>query len=149
MHATPLAAYSRSTAEGPAGTIVTELTVTVSPERLPDLPDLIIESIVFEPNPCFRLLKCKVRVKVRNDGTVDADHFVVRWAPEGAEAVPVEWDVPGLPANQERELSYTWIPARTEEMWTTTARADAYREVEEIEDGQANVLEQTITVVER
>ncbi|MFN2291920.1 MAG: FHA domain-containing protein [Anaerolineae bacterium] len=137
------------TVEGPAGTIVTELTVTVSPEPLPDLPDLIIESIVFEPNPCFRLLKCKVRVKVRNDGIVDADHFVVRWAPEGAEAVPVEWDVPGLPANQERELSYTWIPARTEERWLTTARADAYREVEEIEDGQANVLEQTITVVER
>jgi hypothetical protein len=136
-------------AEGPAGTRETELTVTVSPGRLADLPDLIVESIVFEPNPCFRLLKCKVRVKVRNDGTVDAGHFVVRWAPEGAEAVPVEWDLPGLAANQDKVLSYTWIPARIEERWPTTARVDAYREVEEIEDGQGNVLEQTITVLER
>ena len=136
-------------AVGPAGTNETQLTVAVLPGRLADLPDLIIESIVFEPNPCFRLLKCKVRVKVRNDGTVDAGHFVVRWAPEGAEAVPVEWDLPGLPANQDRELSYTWIPARIEERWSTTARADAYREVDEIEDTQGNVLEQTITVVER
>ncbi|MCL7452455.1 MAG: FHA domain-containing protein [Anaerolineae bacterium] len=136
-------------AEGPGGTSEARLTVTVSPGRLADLPDLIVESILFEPNPCFRLLKCKVRVKVRNDGTLEAGHFVVRWAPQGAEAVPVEWDLPGLPANQDKVLSYTWIPARVEDRWPTSAQADAYQEVEEIEEGLGNVVEQTITVVER
>jgi hypothetical protein len=46
-------------------------------------------------------------------------------------------------------LSYTWIPPRVEEGLVTRARADAYREVEEIEDGEGNILEQTINVLER
>jgi hypothetical protein len=137
------------TATGPGGTATLDVTVSVSPGRLASLPDLVIESIVFEPNPCFRAHKCKVRVKVRNDGPQSAGHFVLRWAPEGAEAVPVEWDLDGLGSGQEKLLSYTWIPDRLQDSWRTEAIVDANNEVAEIEEGEANSLEQFITVIER
>jgi len=136
------------TAVGPAGTTESELVVEVSPVQLAELADLFVESIVFEPNPCFRVSKCKVRVTLRNDGPVDAGPFVLRWAPEGDEAVPVEWDVPGLPAGQEKELTYTWLPSRAQESWPTTASVDVYGEVEEIEEGEGNSRTQEITVLE-
>ncbi len=136
------------TAVGPGGTTESELAVEVSPVQLAELSDLVIESIVFEPNPCFRVSKCKVRVKVRNDGPVDAGPFVLRWAPEGTEAVPVEWDLPGLAAGQEEELTYTWLPSRAQESWPTTASVDVYAEVEEIEEGAGNSRTQDITVLE-
>jgi hypothetical protein len=135
-------------AEGPGGTTEYDLTVSVSPGQLANLPDLTVESILFEPNPCYRALKCKVRVKVRNDGPVDAGHFVVRWAPEGDESVPVEWDVDSLGTGQEKVLNYTWIPDRVKESWLTVAVADVNGEVGELEEGQANSLEQVVTVLE-
>mgnify|MGYP001039926115 CR=1 FL=1 len=135
-------------AVGPGGTTESLVTVEVSPVQLAELADLIVESIVFEPNPCFRVSKCKVRVTLRNDGPVDAGPFVLRWAPEGSEAVPVEWDVPGLAANREVELSYTWLPSTARESWLTTASVDVYGEVEEIEEGAGNSRSQEITVLE-
>jgi pSer/pThr/pTyr-binding forkhead associated (FHA) protein len=137
------------TAVGPGGTTEKELTVNVSPRQLADLPDLVIESILFEPNPCYRAQTCKVRVKVRNDGPVTARHLVVRWAPDGMGVVPVEWDMDSLGADQEITLNYNWIPNRTGEDWRTVARVDAYDEVVEIGEGVANTLEQYITVLER
>jgi pSer/pThr/pTyr-binding forkhead associated (FHA) protein len=136
------------TAEGPGGTTEYDLTVNVSPGELANLPDLVIESILFEPNPCYRGRKCKVRVKVRNDGPVDAGHFIVRWAPEGEGQIPVEWDLDSLGAGQEKELVYPWIPSRTNPEWWTVAIADLNHEVTEIEEGAANSLEQFITVFE-
>jgi pSer/pThr/pTyr-binding forkhead associated (FHA) protein len=136
------------TAVGPSGTTESSLEVTVSAGQLADLPDLVVESILFVPNPCFRGQKCKIQVKVRNDGPVGAEHFVVRWAPAGAEAVPVEWDMDLLGAGQEKELRYTWIPGRPDESWRTSAAVDVYDEVEEIEEGEANDLDQAITVLE-
>ena len=136
------------TAEGPGGTTEFELTVNVSPGELANLPDLVVESILFEPNPCYRSQKCKVRVKVRNDGPVDAGHFVVRWAPEGEGQIPVEWDLDSLGAGQERELVYPWIPPRANPEWWTAASADLNDEVNEIEEGAANSLEQFITVLQ-
>jgi hypothetical protein len=136
------------TAEGPGGTTDFELLVNVSPGELADLPDLVIESILFEPNPCYRGQKCKVRVKVRNDGPVDAGHFIVRWAPEGEGQIPVEWDLDSLGAGQERELVYPWIPSRANPEWWTLAIADLNDEVTEIEEGAANSLEQFITVLQ-
>ncbi|MGD8792766.1 MAG: FHA domain-containing protein [Anaerolineae bacterium] len=136
------------TAVGPGGTTQSQQTVSVSPGQLADLPDLVIESILFEPNPCYRSQKCKVRIKIRNDGTQDAAHFVVIWAPEGSEAVPVEWDVPGLDEGEEKTLNYTWLPNRAQENWLTAATIDANDEVEEIEEGEANGLEQVVTVLE-
>lgn len=135
-------------AVGPGGTTEGRLTVTVSPGQLANLPDIIIESILFNPNPCYRGERCKVRIKVRNDGPVAAGHFVVRWAPAGEEAVPVEWDVDSLVAGQEKELSYPWFPNRADERWWTLAIADLSDEVSEIEEGAANILEQFITVLE-
>jgi hypothetical protein len=137
------------TAQGPGGTTEFELSVNVSPGRLADLPDLVIESILFEPNPCYRGQKCKVRVKVRNDGPVDAGHFIVRWAPEGEGQIPVEWDLDSLGASQERDLVYPWIPSRVNPEWWTVAIADLNDEVSEIEEGAANSLEQFITVLQR
>ena len=137
------------TAEGSNGMTEHSLTVAVSAGQLANLPDLVIESIFFEPNPCYRGQKCKVRVKVRNDGSVGAGHFVLRWAPAGTESVPVEWDLDSLDAGQEKELKYTWIPARIEADWRTLATVDAYDEVEEIKEATANTLEQFITVLER
>lgn len=134
------------TAQGPGGTTEFELLVNVSPGELADLPDLVIESILFEPNPCYRGQKCKVRVKVRNDGPVDAGHFIVRWAPEGEGQIPVEWDLDSLGADQERELVYPWIPSRANPEWWTLAIADLSDEVTEIEEGADNSLEQFITV---
>jgi pSer/pThr/pTyr-binding forkhead associated (FHA) protein len=134
------------TAVGPSGTTESSLEVSVSADQLADLPDLVVESIVFVPNPCFRGQKCKIRVTVRNDGPVGAEHFVVRWAPAGA--VPVEWDVDLLGAGQEKELRYTWIPSRTDENWRTSAAVDVYDKVEEIEEEEANDLDQAITVLE-
>jgi pSer/pThr/pTyr-binding forkhead associated (FHA) protein len=136
------------TALGPGGTTESEVVIAVSPVQLAELADLFVESIVFEPNPCFRVSKCKVRIKVRNDGPVYAGPFVLRWAPEGAEAVPVEWDVPGLAAGREEELTYTWLPSRVQESWPTTASVDVYGEVEEIEEDEGNSLTQEITVLE-
>jgi hypothetical protein len=135
-------------AVGPGGTTEYRLTVGVSPGRLANLPDLVVESILFEPNPCYRGRNCKVRVKVRNDGPVDAEHFVVRWAPEGEDVVPVEWDVDRLDADQDKTLNYTWLPERAAENWRTAAIVDAYDEAPEIEEGAANYLEQFITVLE-
>jgi hypothetical protein len=135
-------------AEGAGGTTEYELEVSVSPGELANLPDLVIESILFEPNPCYRGQKCKVRVKVRNDGPADASHFVVRWAPEGQGQIPVEWDVDGLASGQDKELVYPWIPSRTAENWGTVATADLYSEVDEIGEATANSLEQFITVLE-
>jgi hypothetical protein len=134
------------TAVGPSGTTESSMEVSVSTGQLAELPDLVVESILFVPNPCFRGQKCKTRVKVRNDGPVGAEHFVVRWAPAGA--VPVEWDVDLLGAGQEKELRYTWIPSRTDENWRTSATVDSYDEVGEIEEGEANDLDQAITVLE-
>ena len=136
------------TAQGPGGTSEFELTVNVSPGKLADLPDLVVESILFEPNPCYRGQKCKVRLKVRNDGPVDAGHFVVRWAPEGEGQIPVEWDLDSLGAGQERELVYPWIPSRVNPEWWTVAIADLNDEVNEIEEGAANSLEQFIAVLQ-
>ena len=115
---------------------------------LADLPDLVLESILFEPNPCYRGQKCRVRVKVRNDGSIDAEHFVVRWAPEGEAEVPVEWDMDSLAAGEEKELVYPWIPSRVGKDWQTMALVDLNNEVDEIEEGAGNRLEQFITVLE-
>jgi pSer/pThr/pTyr-binding forkhead associated (FHA) protein len=136
------------TAQGPGGTTEFELAVNVSPGKLADLPNLVIESILFEPNPCYRGQKCKVRIKMRNDGPVDAGHFIVRWTPEGEGQIPVEWDLDSLGAGQERELVYPWIPSRTNPEWWTVAIADLNDEITEIEEGAANSLEQFITVFE-
>jgi hypothetical protein len=136
------------TAVGPGGTTESEVVVEVSPVQLAELADLVVESIVFEPNPCFRVSKCKVRVTVRNDGPLHAEPFVLRWAPEGAEAVPVEWDLPGLAAGREVELTYTWLPSRARESWPTTATVDVYDEVDEIVESAGNSLTQDITVLE-
>jgi hypothetical protein len=136
------------TAVGPAGTAESSLTVAVSAGALESLPDLVVESILFTPNPCFRGQKCKVQVTVRNDGPVGAEHFVVRWAPAGTEAVPVEWEVDLLGSGEQKELKYTWIPTRAEESWRTSAAVDVYGEVEEIEEDEANKLDQDIAVLE-
>lgn len=136
------------TATGPGGTTEREVVVNVSPAQLANLPDLVLESILFEPNPCYRAQKCKVRLTVRNDGPVDAGHFVVYWAPEGQGQVPVEWDVDSLGAGQVKELAYVWIPSRAVVNWRTVAEVDLNREVDEIGEGQANRLEQFIAVLE-
>jgi hypothetical protein len=136
------------TAEGAGGLTERELTVAVSPGPQEALPDLVLESILFEPNPCYRAQTCKVRIKVRNDGPVAAQHFVVRWAPEGEEVVPVGWDMDGLGSDQEITLTYNWIPNRINENWRTMALVDENNEVSEIEEGAANALEQFITVLE-
>lgn len=136
------------TARGSGGTTERQLTVTVSPGQLADLPDLVAESVLFEPNPCYRLQKCKVRVRVRNDGSLGAGHFVLRWAPEGRETVPVEWDVLGLAPGEEKVLDYTWIPDQARENWPTILTVDPYEEVEELEEAGTNSLEQAITVLD-
>jgi hypothetical protein len=137
------------TAVGPGGTTGFDLTVNVSPVELANLPDLVIESILFEPNPCYRGQKCKVRIKVRNDGPVGAGHFVVRWSPDGPSQVPVEWDIDSLGPEQGEELVYPWIPNQAAENWRTVASVDVNREVTEIGEGAANSLEQFITVLEQ
>ncbi len=136
------------TAEGLGGTTDFELTVSVSPVRLVDLPDLVVESILFVPNPCYRGQRCKVTVRVRNDGPVDAGRFVVRWTPEGEDQIPVGWDLDSLGAGKVRDLVYPWIPPRANPEWWTKAIADLGDEVYEIEEGLANSLEQFIAVLE-
>jgi hypothetical protein len=136
------------TAVGPGGTTESSLEVVVSAGELATLADLVVESILFTPNPCFRRQRCKVEVKVRNDGSVGAGRFVVRWATAGAEAVPVEWEVDGLAAGADQVLKYTWLPPRADEGWRTTATVDAYDQVSEIEEDEANRLEQSIAVLE-
>ncbi len=137
------------TAVGPGGTSESELIVVVSTAQLTTLPDLVIESILFEPNPCYRAQKCKVRIKVRNDGDVGAEHFGLRWAPEGEDQIPVKWDVDSLGAGQEKELVYPWIPARALGNWRTVATIDVDAEVDEIGEGLTNSREQFITVLNR
>ena len=136
------------TAVGAGGTTEYDLTVNVSPGPLADLPDLVVESILFEPNPCFRTQKCKVRITVRNDGPVAAGHFEVRWTPVGEGQVPVEWDVDSLDAGQTRELVYPWRPSQAVANWRTVATVDLNNKVNEIEEGEGNSLEQFITVLE-
>ncbi len=137
------------TAVGFGGTVESRVTVQVTEGQAADLPDLVIESILFDPNPCYRGQKCKVQIKVRNDGSQDADHFVVRWAPAGEEGIPVEWDVDRLAAGASQTLTYPWIPSRAEEKWWTLAIVDLNDEVGEVAEGAANILEQWVTVSER
>jgi hypothetical protein len=54
----------------------------------------------------------------------------------------------GLGPNQEIPLTYNWIPSQTHENWRTAALVDENNEVNEIEEGEANTLEQFITVLE-
>jgi pSer/pThr/pTyr-binding forkhead associated (FHA) protein len=136
------------TAVGNGGTTEQSVTISVSPGQLANLPDLIVESILFEPNPCYSGQECTTRIKVRNDGPVGAGRFTLRWAPSGEEAVPVEWDIDYLGAGRVKDLQYSWIPDQANEGWRTRATVDAYEEVDEIEEGAANSLEQTITVLE-
>ncbi len=137
------------TAIGFGGTVESRVTVQVTEGQAADLPDLVIESILFEPNPCYRGKKCKVQIKIRNDGTQEAGHFVVRWSPAGEESIPVEWDVDHLAAGDAQTLSYPWIPTRAEEKWWTLAVVDLNDEVAEIAEGAANILEQWVAVQER
>lgn len=134
-------------AVGQGGHTEQSVTVEVAPGELADLPDLVVESIRFDPNPCFRTHNCKVRVTIRNDGSRSAGHFVVRWSLAADQAVPVEWDVPGLKAGESQELSYTWIPASTYDDLTTRAIVDPSQEIDEIEESTNNALEQPITVL--
>jgi hypothetical protein len=134
------------TAIGPGGTTEYQVRVTVSPGQLADLPDLVIESILFDPNPCYRGQACKVRVKVRNDGPVDAGHFIVRWAPVAEDFV--QWDIHRLGTEEELTLNYNWLPNRADDNWRTVATIDVNDEVYEIEEEEANYLEQFITVLE-
>jgi hypothetical protein len=53
-----------------------------------------------------------------------------------------------LGAGEEKSLSYNWIPNRARDDWRTTATADVYNAVREIEEGTPNFLEQFITVLE-
>ncbi|NIV30684.1 MAG: hypothetical protein GWN58_14650, partial [Anaerolineae bacterium] len=45
-------------------------------------------------------------------------------------------------------LVYPWIPSRVNPEWWTVAIADLNDEIEEIEEGAANSLEQFITVLQ-
>jgi hypothetical protein len=134
----------RLTARGPGGTSTASVTVTVADI----LPDLLVESITFEPNPPVMGQDTNVRIVIRNIGQGNAGAFNWDWQ-AGSDAVAeafFDGRVPGLGAGEATVVSVIWNPGNTYDSLPTLARLDTAGEVAE-RDENNNQLAVTVSVV--
>ncbi len=112
-------------------------------------PDLVLQSVTFEPATPVAYLPLKVTVAVRNVGDADADTFLVRWwGGKNFSAVSCEWEVAaGLSAGASKQLTcqnFTFSSPYSNLI--TRAEADPTGLIAETNKAN-NVLERTINVV--
>lgn len=111
-------------------------------------PDLVVESLEFNPTTPVAYLPLKVTVRVKNQGAADSGPFVLRWwGGKTFSSVSCEWDVNGgLTAGSATSLmcdNYTYSSPYGS--LVTKAQVDATGGVDESNENN-NITEETIAV---
>jgi len=120
-----------------------QLTIAVKP----GLPDLIVESMTYDPSPPVKGQDTSVQVRVRNQGSKDAAGFKVQWwASTGAATPACTWTVAGgLVAGGAVNLSCTYVYPSWYVNITTRGVVDSDGTIAELNEGN-NTLDLTIEV---
>jgi hypothetical protein len=116
------------TATGPGGTTDSAITVTVSGA----LPNLLVDSIVFDPNPAVQGENGEVKITIRNVGSGAAGAF--DWVWRAGEEARFDGRLGGLDAGQTTAVSVRWRPTKPYSSLPTVARVDANNEVPETDE---------------
>ncbi len=116
------------TATGPGGTTQASTTITV----IGGLPDLTIDSILFEPSPSLAEQENQVLITIRNAGIGAAGAFDWEWQ-AGADAY-FDGRIYGLGAGETKAVTLLWSPAQPYDSLTTDARVDINNEVRETDE---------------
>jgi hypothetical protein len=129
------------TAEGPGGESRATTTLTV----LGGLPDLLVGSIVFVPDPAVAGQDNQVQVTIRNAGIGAAGAFNWQWQASSTEIF--DGRVFGLNAGETTVETILWIPDQPYDQLNTEARVDTGDEVRETDETN-NQLAVLVQVVE-
>ncbi len=129
------------TAQGPGGTSQASTTVVV----VGGLPDLMVESITFNPNPAVAGQDNEVQITVRNAGIGPASAFDWQWR-AGSDAT-FDGRIYGLNGGESTVVTVLWNPQGPYARLTTEAEVDIKNEVVEA-DERNNQLVAIIQVVE-
>ena len=130
------------TAIGTGGTVSATATITVRAA----LPDLLIESVAFEPNPPVRGQENQVRIIFRNGGAGAAGPFAWSWKPGVNPPFPGNVGG-GLGAGDSGTVSLVWQPDSPHASLPTEARVDTGNSVVETDETN-NELQVDVPVVE-
>jgi hypothetical protein len=117
------------TATGPGGTTQAATTVTV----LGALPDLTVDSIVFDPNPAVVGQETKVQITIQNIGEGAAGAF--DWAWEAGPQFVFDGRIFGLNAGESTVATVNWTPDEPNDGLSTEAQVDTANEVDETDEG--------------
>jgi hypothetical protein len=128
------------TAEGPGGETQASTTLTI----IGGLPDLLIESIVFVPDPAVVGQENQVQVTIRNAGIGAAGAFNWEWQ---ANSEVFDGRIFGLNAGEATVETILWSPEQASDQLETEARVDTGDEVRET-DKSNNQLAAMIQVIE-
>lgn len=131
------------TATGLGGTTTASVSVTITGA----LPDLIVESISFVPNPPILGQENQVHITIHNIGDGDAGTFVWKWKPESAEKAARGTLENGLQAGQTTVETFVWRPTEASDNLLTVAQVDVRQAVVE-RDENNNKLEKYIAVAD-
>jgi hypothetical protein len=129
------------TAEGPGGETQASTTLTV----IGGLPDLLVESIEFVPNPAVAGQNNQVQITIRNAGIGAAGAFNWQWRASSEEIF--DGRIFGLNAGEATVETILWNPQQAQGQLTTEARVDTGDEVRE-SDKNNNLLAAPVQVVE-
>jgi hypothetical protein len=129
------------TTEGPGGETQASTTLTV----VGGLPDLLVESIEFVPNPAVAGQDNQVQITIRNAGIGAAGAFNWQWQASSQEIF--DGRIFGLTDGETTVETIVWRPQQPYDQLTTEARVDTGDEVREI-DKSNNLLAAVVRVVE-
>ncbi len=130
------------TAVGSGGTVSATATITVQAA----MPDLLIESVTFEPNPPVQGQENDVQIILRNAGPGAAGPFAWSWTP-GASPPFTGSAADGLDAGESVKVSLLWQPDSPYASLPTVARVDTGNVVVETDETN-NELQVDVPVVE-
>jgi hypothetical protein len=116
------------TASGPGGTSTAKTTLTV----LGGLPDLVIDSIGFAPNPAVEGQDTTVTIGIRNTGQGPTGEFKWQWQ---AGSASFQGRVPGLDVGRTVVVTVIWKPERADPSLATVAQVDTRDQVRESDEG--------------
>jgi hypothetical protein len=128
------------TAEGPGGQTQASTTLTV----VGGLPDLLVESIVFVPNPAVAGQDNQVQITIRNAGIGAAGAFNWQWRTSSNQIF--DGRIFGLNAGEATVETVLWNPQQPIDQLPTEGRVDTGDEVRET-DKSNNLLAATVQVV--
>lgn len=130
------------TAEGAGGIVSASASITVRAA----LPDLLVESVAFFPNPPVQGQNNEVRITFRNAGAGASGLFAWSWTP-GASAPFTGNHSDGLGAGNSVAVSLVWQPVGSHTSLPTVARVDTGNAVTETDETN-NELQVNVPVVE-